>query len=136
MKHVVKKAPKRRKLILPVIFLIFILSIVGLKSLGKLSFDLDLSLLTGNKMVSPEVKSSQVSILQDQLSKYDLAAKEIKISKDAVEFKVSGVRILFNPKGDIPEQVVSLQFILSRAKMEGKIPHNVDLRFAKPVVSY
>ncbi|MDP3954862.1 MAG: hypothetical protein Q8Q15_00675 [bacterium] len=136
MKHPIKKISKRRKLVLPTVFLIIILSVVGLNVLGKLSFDLNLNFLGDNKMASPESNSSQNSVLQDQLGKYGLSAKDLKISEDMAEANVSGVKVLFNLEGDVQEQVVSLQFILSRAKMDGKLPKVIDLRFAKPVVSY
>ena len=136
MKHQIKKPSKKRKLVLPMIFLFMILLIVGLNSLGKLSFDPDLNILGDNKMASPEVKSSQSSVLQDQLNQYGLIAKDFNISEDMAVGNISGSQVFFNLKGDVTEQVVSLQFILSRAKMDGKMPHVIDLRFARPVVSY
>lgn len=37
---------------------------------------------------------------------------------------------------DFSSQVASLQFILNRSKIEGKIPTKIDLRFDKPVLKY
>lgn len=37
---------------------------------------------------------------------------------------------------DYSEQLDSLQLILSRSKIEGKLPKKIDLRFGKPVVIY
>lgn len=43
---------------------------------------------------------------------------------------------LFSLEKEIGSQVGSLQLILSRAKIEGKLPRLVDLRFDKPVISF
>lgn len=43
---------------------------------------------------------------------------------------------IFSDKKDPSFQVATLQLILARARIEGKIPQRVDLRFDKPVVIY
>lgn len=43
---------------------------------------------------------------------------------------------VFSVQKDPASQLDSLQFILSRTKMEGRLPGKVDLRFDKPVVVY
>jgi len=47
-----------------------------------------------------------------------------------------GEEVVFSLKKEIQVQVDSLQFILSRSKIEGKGIKKIDLRFDKPVVSY
>jgi cell division septal protein FtsQ len=47
-----------------------------------------------------------------------------------------GEEVVFSLKKEIQVQVDSLQFILSRSKIEGKEIKKIDLRFDKPVVSY
>jgi len=47
-----------------------------------------------------------------------------------------GEEVVFSLKKEIQIQVDSLQFILSRSKIEGKGVKRIDLRFDKPVVNY
>jgi len=47
-----------------------------------------------------------------------------------------GEEVVFSLKKEIQIQVDSLQFILSRSKIEGKRIKKIDLRFDKPVVKY
>lgn len=54
-----------------------------------------------------------------------------------LEATLSGnLYIILNKDEDILRQVASLQFILNRSKIEGKIPSKIDLRFDKPVIKY
>lgn len=54
-----------------------------------------------------------------------------------LEATLSGnLYIILNKDEDIPRQVASLQYILNRSKIEGKIPSIIDLRFDKPVLKY
>lgn len=43
---------------------------------------------------------------------------------------------LLSLEKDISPQFASLQFILWRSKIEGKMPKRIDLRFDKPVIRY
>lgn len=43
--------------------------------------------------------------------------------------------IIFSNKKDINSQLASLQFILARLTMEGKLYNKLDLRFDKPVIA-
>lgn len=47
-----------------------------------------------------------------------------------------GIVVFFSLKKEIQPQVDSLQMILSRAKIEGKVIGKIDLRFDKAVVNY
>lgn len=50
-----------------------------------------------------------------------------------VTFK-EGFTAVFSSHRDLVFQLDSLQFILNRTKIEGKLPERVDLRFDKPVI--
>ena len=45
-----------------------------------------------------------------------------------------GGQVLLSPQKDISVQISSLQFILSRLTMEGKLFSQLDLRFDKPII--
>lgn len=47
-----------------------------------------------------------------------------------------GTTATFDPTADLDLQSQALQLILAKAKIDGKLPRTVDLRFPKPVVTY
>jgi cell division septal protein FtsQ len=66
---------------------------------------------------------------------------EPKVAKITSPYSLSvwledGKEALFSLKKEIQVQVDSLQFILSRSKIEGRKIKKIDLRFDKPVVNY
>lgn len=130
-----KKKSSRRKFFLPLLLIFLILTILGINKLGKMDLKFDFN-WRADKVVSPQVSLSQETILQEMLGQYGLVGKEIKITGDKATAIVSGTKVFFNLGENLQKQVVSLQFILSRAKIEGKLPKSIDLRFSKPVVSY
>lgn len=48
----------------------------------------------------------------------------------------SGVEVNLDSRGDIVQMQETLQLILGQAKIEGRIPRQIDLRYSKPLVSY
>lgn len=71
------------------------------------------------------------------LSKLDLKPEIAKVSEGVILIWLrDGPELAFSPKKEIISQVGSLQLILSRAKIEGKMPEKIDLRFDKPVVKF
>jgi hypothetical protein len=56
---------------------------------------------------------------------------------DYLEATLSGnLHVYLKKDEEIPRQVASLQYILNRSKIEGKLPSIIDLRFDKPVLKY
>jgi len=47
-----------------------------------------------------------------------------------------GLVVIFSTKREPQAQADSLQFIITRAKIEGRSPKRIDLRFNKPVVTF
>lgn len=117
---------KRRKLLLPLFLIIFFLSALGLGYLRQTEFD----------MASPLPPAPQKSQLEEVLGQYGLVFEELKIDDEEAAAKIMGAEVFFSLTKEIKDQVVSLQLILTRAKIEGRLPKRVDLRFTKPVVSY
>ncbi len=61
------------------------------------------------------------------------------ITKEADDYFLQlteGLSILFPGKDETQEKLDSLQMMLTRFKIEGKRPIKIDLRFAKPVISF
>lgn len=86
----------------------------------------------------------------DSLEKEDNDMHSIRYSLQSQKIEVSSIkhedtryeivlkdnsRIILSSEKDIPSQISSLQFILSRLTMEGKLFTQLDLRFDKPVIT-
>lgn len=66
---------------------------------------------------------------------YKIVSKEE--FENYLEATLSGnLHIFLKKDEEIPKQVASLQYILNRSKIEGKLPSIIDLRFDKPVLKY
>ncbi len=129
------KRSLKRKLILPLFLIVFFLLILGFGYLRQVEFDFNF--WPGRqKMASPLPWATQKSQLEEIFAQSGLVAEELTIDETEATAKIAGVEVLFSLTKEIKRQVVSLQFILSRAKIEGRLPTRVDLRFTKPVVSY
>lgn len=131
-----KKSSLRRKFFLPSALILFFLVAVGISKLEQLNLSFDFDFFGRKEMVKPVPVSSPEAFLKETFNKYGLAAKDLRMTGDEAIASISGIPVYFGLKEDLEVQVVSLQFILRRAKIEGKLPKVVDLRFEKPVVSY
>jgi len=61
---------------------------------------------------------------------------EIKEGEAIKLYLENDIIVLFSARKKINNQVDSLQFILRQSKIEGSLPHKIDLRFEKAVVKY
>ena len=87
-----------------------------------------------------------------EMAKKDKLAIEIKTLALEENFSLSGepqtsgqtliatfsgrTTVVFDLEGEAEKQLGSLQFILRRAKIEGRLPVVIDLRFLQPVLKY
>lgn len=97
--------------------------------------------------VNPGLPEIEVSQFQEKEVKAALRAIEL-LGKHSLEFErleiTSGNQIVvlfpetkaFLPLEELGDKIASLQIILSQAKIEGKLPSKVDLRFKKPVITF
>lgn len=70
------------------------------------------------------------------LNQYSLSFERIKIkNQDDLVLFLPETEV-FLPTEKLAQQIASLQMIINRAKIEGKLPVKIDLRFKKPVVKY
>ena len=76
-----------------------------------------------------------LSLILQKLTELNIAVSEIKIAGDRLVLR-SEPLLEFSLSKDPLKQIVSLQLILQRAKMDSKQIDKVDLRFDKAVVLY
>lgn len=123
---------KKRKLIIPIILILFLLGAFGASQLKRLNFFLE-----KEKIVSPVSPPTEEEKLEETLLMLGFETESIKSLDESFEVTLSGnLLVLFSREKEYASQVASLQFILSRSKIEGKIPQKIDLRFDKPVLTY
>ena len=124
--------PKERKLIIPIILILFLLGVFGASQLKRVNFFLE-----KEKIVSPVSPPTEEEKLEETLLMSGFKTWSIKSLDESFEATLSGnLFVLFSKEKEYASQVASLQFILSRSKIEGKIPQKIDLRFDKPVLTY
>lgn len=83
----------------------------------------------------PPSIDKNLSLLKKGLTDKNIEYTAIKPSNGAyIVALTNGSEVTFSAKKDIMLQISSLQFILSRLTMEGKLFSRLDLRFDKPVI--
>ena len=128
--------PKKRFLLF--LFLSILATIIFFIVQNKrINLNLDFSFLTQRGIVNPLLPPTDEEKLRELLEKSGFQVKEIGMTNNFLEATVSGnLEILFQKEKDYFSQVASLQFVLNRSKIEGKIPKRIDLRYNKPVLIY
>jgi len=94
-----------------------------------------LGLKEGDSFPQKEIKKALVIIRE--LGLLELKVKEAIWQDQDLEIVLLGTptRTFFSLEKDLIFQVNSLQVILKRAKIEGKVFEKIDLRFGKPVIT-
>lgn len=137
-----KRKKTRRKLILPVVLIFVLLGGVlafNLKNLnfGNLNFEFSWSWPSSSvNLVRPIPEKSFEAEIREKLSplRLDLQGLDPTDQRKIVATFSGNLTVVFSKEKSFDFQVTSLQFILWRAKIGGKRPYFVDLRFDKPVV--
>ncbi len=88
------------------------------------------------ELIKPIPENSLEEEMRQNLSSLGKELKTLDLSegKKVIATFSGDLTVIFSREKDFHFQVASLQFILWRAKIEGKSPFFVDLRFDKPVV--
>ncbi len=140
--HLTRKTLRKTKRTVRIIILVlffFIAVVAGLEFFyyrivsSRPLFVSPLPFLNG-EVFSPEDGNKQM--LQNLLKQNKIEFTNIQVASDAsylVQIDGNGV-VIFSPTRDIKKQISSLQFILSRLTMEGKLFSKLDLRFDKPTI--
>jgi len=99
---------------------------------------LDLVYISLKKQKSPYINPLQTvggSELAQDLEKRGVEFEDIEEGSNFYVLKLnSGETVILSKNKDVLEQLSSLQLILSRFKIEGKVIKNLDFRFSQPVV--
>lgn len=131
-----RKFAGKKKLFLPLllIFLFVVVFVFGVSQKGDLSFKLQLG---PRSMIEPLPPTTREEKLRISLANIGLSVESLNFEEEKITASVSGgLTIFFLPSKDLSRQVASLQFILSRAKIEGKNPKRIDLRFENPILEF
>lgn len=127
----------KKKIIFASLFICFLCSLMILGLIKKSAWHFG-----GQELVKPVEKP----VREDEL------AVEVKTLALEENFSLSGepqalghtliatfsgrMTAIFDLEGEMQKQLDSLQFILRRAKIEGRLPAVIDLRFLQPVLKY
>ena len=89
------------------------------------------------KIIRPITVKSPEQELAEEFERADLKIISLNLKgEEKLEASISGgIKVIFKTE-KIKEQVSSLQAILTRFKIEGRIPKKIDLRFEKPIVVF
>jgi len=134
----IRRGRIKRKISLGFIFIFFLAFLVFFGWVVKNDFkigDRSLVIPVGEKNIE---KQTEIR-LKNFAFEENLILSKVQLEDEgrALMAVFSGELIcLFTLEKEIESQLASLQFILWRAKMEGKSLKTVDLRFDKPVVKY
>lgn len=132
-----KKKNLKRKITVILITLLLLVAVLGyLFYTRKYNKTLFINPLSKNFSFSEESRNEkEISNIRRGLEKVNLIPEKINAENGAyiAEMKDKSVIIFSNSK-EINSQIASLQFILTRLTMEGKLFTRLDLRFDKPVI--
>jgi hypothetical protein len=131
-----RRDSKRRKIKFVLAFLVFFL-LIGLGAAlytYKINKPLYISPLPNNNSVSIG-QNSDADLLKNGLNSKHMEYEKISKSNDSyVVIMKNKSEIILSTQKDIKSQLASLQFILTRLTMEGKLFTQLDLRYDKPVI--
>lgn len=105
------------------------------------------AVIMGDVEVNPGLLIIEISKFNQEEVKKGLEAaflaKQYSLSVERIRIEGSERLVFFYPETeiilpleDIGSKIASLQMILSTAKIEGKLPVKIDLRFKKPVIIF
>ncbi len=80
-------------------------------------------------------KGTNTDLLKNSLKEKNIEFSEVVTSSNYYTIRLKDKsEIIFSREKDIKAQIASLQFILARLTMEGKLFTQLDLRYDKPVI--
>lgn len=133
----IKLKKGRKRVRIAIFFLAILLIISTLGYLIKSFRQNDFFLFQSEKILKPMTGISSERELVDEFSKTDVRVISLSIiGEKELEASISGGTKILLKTEKIAQQVSSLQLMLSRFKIEGRIPKKIDLRFEKPIVVF
>ncbi len=133
-KITIRKEKKRLKI---AVFFLFLLAVFLIISFLR-NFDWQsVNFFPDDKFIRPLPSKLAEQELAEELNKTNIGVNSLSIiNDDSLEASISGGISILLKKENIAQQVSSLQLMLARFKIEGRIPKKIDLRFQKPVVVF
>ena len=130
-----KKSAKRVKAAIVFLLMLFIISASGF--LIRVYRQSDFTIFGDQKILRPILGDSAELELAKEFKRADIRVVSLSIiGRKEIEASISGGTKVFLRTEKIAQQVSSLQAILTRFKIEGRIPKKIDLRFEKPTVVF
>jgi len=106
-----------------------------LVQLPKITFPASYQLTIGQQLNSD--CSLAALTLAQTLKDFFINFQQIKVEFPNIFIvQIDSGQAIFSSNKDFKAQVASLQLILSRSRIEGKIPEKIDFRFDKPIISF
>lgn len=137
-KHKEEKEGKKRFRIGLLVILILAIVIFGGLAKSHLSIQgLKEAFWQERKIVRPIPEKNLENELVENLQESGIEIVSLGAAReDQIESSISGgIRVIF-PTKNLREKIASLQLMLQRFKIEGRLPKSIDLRFEKPVVKF
>lgn len=130
--------PLRKKSKKKPVFLVLLLILLSLVFFfGWEKFISKLKLPNDQGIINPLPSPTQKENFEKMLKREGLSPLSLNFGEKEIQASFSGsLTALFSSEKNLDSQIISLQFILSRSKIEGRLPKLVDLRFDKPVILY
>jgi hypothetical protein len=134
---ILRKQNNPKKKVFLALIMLGLLAVITFVLISFLSnFNLN-TFLVKKDMANPLPSYSTEENLRKTFSLLGLEIKELGDLGSYYEATLSSrLVVVIGKDKDFSSQVASLQFILNRSKIEGKIPTKIDLRFDKPVLKY
>lgn len=130
-----EKSRKRTKIAIGFLLILLMISSIGflIRSYRLNNFNF----FRKEEILKPTLGKSTERELMEDFQKSDIRVISLSIiSEKDLEASISGgTKVLLNTE-TIAQQVSSLQLMLTRFKIEGRIPKKIDLRFDKPIVVF
>ena len=130
-----EKSQKRTRIAIGFILILLIIPAIGflVRSYRLNNFDF----FREEEILKPIMGKSTERELMENFQRSDIRVISLSIigEKDLEASISGGTKVLLKTE-KIAQQVSSLQLMLSRFKIEGRIPKKIDLRFDKPIVVF
>jgi cell division septal protein FtsQ len=88
----------------------------------------------GDKLPLDKISLIQ-RILEASQDKFNVLTIRFETGDVRIELS-SGVAVLLNTQANLAQEEETLQLILGQAKIEGRTPRQIDLRYQKPIINY
>lgn len=132
-----KRKKIKRKLILPLVLILVLVGGILFFNFKSFNFSFDWSdLFPSSDLIRPIPEENLEEEIKEKLVPLRLNLQSLDYSgeREIIATFSGNLTVIFSKEKDLRSQVTSLQFILWRTKIEGKLLYFVDFRFNKPII--